>query len=162
MGLATGTPALTFFVLQNSGKGDFLSSDYLPQSSTPVTGNGNVGTASAADFTAIADRQAATITLGASGVLGNKAADAAAIAMGVYPNPANGVATVAYNVGSRSEKVNIVLTDLLGRQVQVLSSGTESAGVKTKTVSTADVSAGTYLVRVQVGDKVATRKVVLL
>ncbi|WP_035568069.1 T9SS type A sorting domain-containing protein [Hymenobacter sp. IS2118] len=161
-GLATGTPMLTFFVLQNSGKGDFLSSDYIPQTSVPVAGNGNVGSAGAADFTKIADRQAATITLGATGVLGTRAADAAAIAMGVYPNPAQGVATVAYNVGSRSENVNIVLTDLVGRQVQVLSNGLESAGVKTKSVSTADVAAGTYMVRVQVGDKVATRKVVLL
>ncbi|OGX88248.1 hypothetical protein BEN47_09170 [Hymenobacter lapidarius] len=161
-GLATGTPALTFFVLQNSGKGDFLSSDYIPQTSVPVAGNGNVGAAAAADFTTIAGRQAATITLGATGVLGTRAADAAAIALGVYPNPANGIATVAYSVGNRFENVNIVLTDLVGRHVQVLSNGMESAGVKTKTVSTADVSAGTYLVRVQVGDKVATRKVVLM
>ena len=161
-GLATGAPALTLFVLQNSGKGDFLSSDYIPQSSTPVAGNGNVGTAGAADFTTIAGRQAATVTLGANGVLGTKAADEAAIAMGVFPNPANEVATVAYNVGNRAEKVNIVLTDLLGRQVRVLQNGLQAAGVQSKTVSTADVSAGTYLVRVQVGEKVATRKVVLM
>jgi len=58
--------------------------------------------------------------------------------------------------------VNIVLTDLLGRQVQVLESGLRSSGAQTTTVSTADVAAGTYLVRVQVGDKVATSKVVLM
>jgi hypothetical protein len=158
LNINTGAPSLSVFVMQVSGSGDNVSTDFIPQSSPAAPNTAS----SSADFTAIPGLQAATVTLGASGVLGNKAADAAAIAVGVYPNPANGVATVAYNVGSRSEKVNIVLTDLLGRQVQVLSSGTESAGVKTKTVSTADVSAGTYLVRVQVGDKVATRKVVLL
>jgi len=163
MGLATGTPALTFFALQNSGSGDFLSSDYLP-SSTPLTGNsGNVGGAATADFTTIAGRQAATVTLGASGVvLGTKAADAAAVGLSVYPNPADGAATVAYTVGSRSEKVSIALTDLLGRQVQLLTNGLQSAGVRTQKFDVAGVKAGTYLLRVQVGEKVATRKVVLL
>lgn len=162
-GLTTGTPAVTIFVLQNSGDGGYPSSDFIPQTSAPLTtNNGNLADG-AFDFTALPGRQAATITLGANGtVLGTKAADEASVAMGVFPNPANGAATVAYNVGSRAENVNIVLTDLLGRPVRVLASGPESAGVQSKKVSTANVAAGTYLVRVQVGEKVATRKVVLL
>ena len=115
------------------------------------------------DFPTLPGRQAATVTLGANGtVLANKAADAAAVAMSVYPNPAAGTATVAYSVAGRAEQVNIVLTDLLGRQVRVLESGLRSAGAQSTKVSTADVAAGTYLVRVQVGDKVATSKVVLM
>lgn len=157
----TGTPAVIMFILQNSGDGGYLSSDFIPQTSAPLTTNsGNL--AGGFDFTTLPDRQAVGVTLGASGVLASKSADAAALALGVYPNPAAGVATVAYNVGSRAENVNVVLTDLLGRQVQVLASGLQAAGVQSATVSTASVAAGTYLVRVQVGDKVATSKVVLL
>ena len=159
---ATGTPALTVFALQNGGDGGFLSSDYIPQTTAP-TGNGNLGDASLVDFATVAGRQAATFTLSATGVvLANKAADAAALAMQVYPNPASGFATVEYNVGSRAENVSVMLTDLLGRNIQALTSGLQSAGKHTTPVSTINVAAGTYLVRVQVGDKVSTRKVVLL
>ncbi|WP_214606949.1 T9SS type A sorting domain-containing protein [Hymenobacter arizonensis] len=162
MGLTTNGPVVNIFVLQNNRGGDYLSSDFIPQTTTPLTTNsGNPANANTVDFATIAGTQSAAITL-ATVAASTRAANEAAIAMGVYPNPANGTATVAYNVGNRSEKVNIVLTDLVGRQVQVLSSGLESAGVKSKTVTTAEVAAGTYLVRVQVGDKVATRKVVLL
>jgi hypothetical protein len=158
----TGTPSVTMFVLQNGGDGGYPSSDFIPQTPSPLTTNsGNLATGSF-DFTTLAGRQAATITLGANGVLGTKAADAAAVALNVYPNPAQGVATVAYNVGSQADNVNIVLTDLLGRPVQTLANGRQAAGLQTKTISTANVAAGTYLVRVQVGDKVSTSKVVLL
>ena len=157
MGLLTGTPRLTILALQNNNDGGFLSTDYIPQG--PNATAANLG--SSPDFGAIPGRQAADIVLGLTGVLGNKAADAS-VAMSVYPNPANGVATVEYNVAERAQAVSITLTDLLGRPVRVLESGLRSAGAKTTTVSTADVAAGSYLVRVQVGENVATRKVVLL
>ena len=149
--------AIGVFVLQNNGGGDFLSTDFIPQSTNPPAGN--LGSAGTVDFATIAGTQRATFNVVA---LGTKAADEASVAMNVYPNPAEGSATVAYNVAGRSEKVSIVLTDLVGRQVQVLENSLQSAGVKTTEVNTATVGAGTYLVRVQVGDKVAVRKVVLL
>jgi hypothetical protein len=158
----TGTPSVTMFVLQNGGDGGYPSSDFIPQTSVPLTTNsGNLASGSF-DFTTLPGRQAATVTLSATGVLGTKAADAAALALNVYPNPAQGMTTVSYNVGSQADNVNIVLTDLLGRPVQTLANGRQAAGLQTKTVSTANVAAGTYLVRVQVGDKVSTSKVVLL
>jgi hypothetical protein len=159
----TGTPLVSLFVLQNSGDGGYASSDFIPQTSAPLTTNsGNLATG-AFDFTTLPGRQAATLTLGATGaVLGTKAADAAAVALSVYPNPASEVATIAYNVAGRAENVNIVLTDLLGREVQTLANGLKSSGAQTQSVSTASVPAGTYLVRVQVGEKVSTSKVVLL
>jgi len=159
MGLTANGTVINIFVLQNNGDGGYLSSDFIPQSTTP---SGNLANANAVDFAAatIGGLQSAPITLAT--VTGTKAADEASVAMAVFPNPANGAATVAYNVAGRAEQVNIVLTDLLGRPVQVLANGLQNAGVQSKTVSTANVAAGTYLVRVQVGDKVATRKVVLL
>ena len=159
LGVTTGA-AIGVFVLQNNAGGDYLSSDFIPQSTNPPTTNGgNLANANLVDFATIAGTQRATFNVVA---LGTKAADEASVAMNVYPNPAEGSATVAYNVAGRSEKVSIVLTDLVGRQVQVLENSLQSAGVKTTEVNTATVGAGTYLVRVQVGDKVAVRKVVLL
>jgi hypothetical protein len=158
----TGTPSATLFVLQNNDTGGYPSSDFIPQTSAPLTTNsGNLASGSF-DFTTLPGRQAATVTLSATGVLGTKAADAAAVALNVYPNPAQGLTTVSYNVGSQADNVNVVLTDLLGRPVQTLANGRQAAGLQTKTISTANVAAGTYLVRVQVGDKVSTSKVVLL
>ena len=155
LGVATGA-AIGLFALQNNGGGDYLSTDFIPQTTAPA---GNLANANMVDFGAIAGVQRATFSIVA---LGTKAADEASVAMNVYPNPAEGSATVSYNVGGRSEKVSIVLTDLVGRQVQVLENSLQSAGVKTTEVNAATVGAGTYLVRVQVGEKVAVRKVVLL
>ena len=162
-GLITGTPAVTVFVLQNGGDGGYPSSDFIPQTSAPLTtNNGNLADG-AFDFTALPGLQAATIQLNTTGtVLGTKAVDEASVAMSVFPNPASSSATVVYNVRNSAEQVNVVLTDLLGRQVRVLTNGLVRAGIQSLPLSTADVAAGTYLVRVQVGDKVATRKVVLL
>ncbi|WP_046245716.1 T9SS type A sorting domain-containing protein [Hymenobacter terrenus] len=174
--LATGTPTLSIFVVQNNPTGGFLSSDYIPQSTGALPASGgfpspNLGgpdnnsgagnTGGAVDFAIVPGRQATTITLGASGILGNKAAEAA-VAMAVYPNPAIDAVTIAYNVANKSDAVNVVLTDLMGRQVRVLENSVKSTGTQLTTVSTAAVAAGTYLVQVQVGENISTRKVVLL
>lgn len=159
MGLpATGAPQLTIFAVQNNQDGGFVSSDFIPQANPPISANnGNAG--ASPDFTAIGGTQAAPFTLA---VLGTKKADEQRIAMNVYPNPSVGEATVSYRVLDRSQKVNVVLTDLMGRTVRSLQAGTKSTGSYSETISTKDVSAGTYLVKVQVGDMTATRKVVLL
>ena len=164
MGILGGTPVLTVFALQNNGDGGFLSSDFIPRNPSPLpasfTNAPNLG--SNPDFALVPGRQAAGIQLTANSVLGTTSAAEAAVALAVYPNPVSGSTTVAYNVGTRAEQVNLVLTDLLGRPVTVLASGLQAAGLQSQVVSTANVAAGTYLLRVQVGDKVATRKVVLL
>lgn len=161
-GLTAANSAATMFVLQNGGDGGYPSSDFIPQTSAPLaTNSGNLASGSF-DFTTLPDRQAATITLGSTGVLGTKNAAADALALQVYPNPATSFATLDYNVGSRADNVDIVLTDLLGRNIQSLVHGLQPAGRQFALVSTANLAAGTYLVRVQVGDKVSTRKVVLL
>ncbi|WP_345052791.1 T9SS type A sorting domain-containing protein [Hymenobacter glaciei] len=152
--------ALRVFALQNNADGGFVSTDFIPQSGSNTT---NLGTNP--DFRTIAGTQAATVNIGAGTgvtVLGTKAADANALALQVYPNPATSIATLDYNVGSRADNVNIMLTDLMGRNIKSLVDGLQPAGKQSTSVSTANVAAGTYLVRVQVGDKISTRKVVLL
>lgn len=160
----TGATALTLFALQNNGGGDYLSSDFIPQTSAPVTtNNGNLTTASAVDFRNIAGLQYATVNLAAAGgtTLGNKAA-AEAVALGVFPNPATDEATVSYKVAAANTPVHISLVDLLGRTVRTVDSGLKGAGDQTATLHTGNLAGGTYLVRVQVGDNVATSKLSLL
>ena len=163
--------AFRIFALYNNGNGGYASGEFIPKATgalpaglpSPNLGGADNGPANDVDFGAIPGVQAGSFILAANGVaLGNKAADEASVALAVYPNPVSGSTTVAYNVGTRAEQVNLVLTDLLGRPLTVLASGLQAAGLQSQVVSTANVAAGTYLLRVQVGDKVATRKVVLL
>lgn len=155
----TGTPQLTIFAVQNNGDGGYVSSDFIPQATPAITSNsGNA--ASSPDFTQIGGTQAAPFSL--SAILGTKKIDEQRIAMDVFPNPSNGVATVSYQVLNKAQNVNIVLTDLAGRTVRTLRNGSVPAGSRQEIVRTQDVTAGTYLVKVQIGDMVATRKVVLL
>jgi hypothetical protein len=163
MGL-TGASALTLFALQNGGDGGYISSDFIPQTSAPLTTNSGNLASGAYDFTALPDRQAATLNLAAAGgtTLGTRAADAAAIALGVYPNPVRGASTVTYQVAERASIVHIVLTDLLGRTVRTVENGLKPVGTQTASVDAGALAAGTYLMRVQVGDKVSTSKVSVL
>lgn len=166
MGLTAAGTVLQIFALQNNGDGGFLSSDYIPQNTGPLPSSfgspPNLGTDP--DFGLVPGRQTAAVRIDASAAvfLATKAADEAAVAMSVYPNPVAGQSSVLYRVTDRPTDVNVALTDLMGRTVRVLANGVQAPGVQTATVSSADVAAGTYLVRVQVGDKLAIRKVVLL
>ena len=155
LGLGTGTPTLNLFALQNNNGGDYASSDYIPNAVAPTATN----LAGNPDFTAIAGTQSATF--GLSTLLGTKPADEAAVALAVFPNPARGKATVAYRVVNTAAAVRIVLTDLLGRQVRVLENGTKAAGSQSASLEAGALGAGTYLVRAQVGDQVAVRKLVV-
>jgi Secretion system C-terminal sorting domain len=155
----TGNPQITIFALQNNGDGGYASSDFIPQATPALTANSGNAAASP-DFTQIGGSQAATFTL--STITGIKKADEQRIAMDVFPNPSAGTTTVAYQVLNRSQEVSIELTDLAGRTVRTLRKGTMPAGAQRETVKTEDIAAGTYLVKVQVGDMLATRKVVLL
>jgi hypothetical protein len=175
LGVAANPSLINIFALMNNGSGGFLSSDFIPQNTAAVTATGyplpNLGgpdnnggtgnTGGPVDFGVVPGTQSAAIQLTATGLLGNKAAEAA-VALNVFPNPANGVATIAYSVASRPEPVRVVLTDLMGRSLRVLENATKATGPQSLSLSTADVAAGTYLVRVQVGETVVTRKVVLL
>lgn len=162
LGLPTGTPALNLFAIQNNGGGDYASGDFLPNA---VVGGANIGAAGASpDFTnatTFPGTQSAAFTL-ASVTLANRAADAAAVALSVYPNPVRGASTVTYQVAERASNVNIVLTDLLGRTVRTVENGLKPVGTQTAAVDAGSLAAGTYLMRVQVGDKVSTSKVAVL
>ena len=83
-----------------------------------------------------------------------------------YPNPFNPVTTLRYNL-PKDQMVNIAIYDMMGRTVRNLINRQETAGYKSIQWDAANdagvsVSAGLYLYRIQAGDFVQTRKMVLL
>jgi len=83
-----------------------------------------------------------------------------------YPNPFNPVTTLRYDLPENS-LVNIIIYDLLGRQVKSLINQTQDAGFKSIIWNATNdygkpVSAGVYLYQIQAGEFVQTKKMVLL
>jgi len=79
-----------------------------------------------------------------------------------YPNPFNPTTTVTYGLPAAAE-VRIIATDLLGRQVATLVAGeTNAAGYHKVQFNAGGLASGTYLIRMEAGDFVATQQVVLL
>ncbi len=83
-----------------------------------------------------------------------------------YPNPFNPVTTLRYDLPEQAN-VNIIIYDMLGRQVKSLINQTQDAGFKSVLWNATNdndkpVSAGVYLYKIQAGDFVQTKKMVLL
>jgi hypothetical protein len=83
-----------------------------------------------------------------------------------YPNPFNPVTLIKYDLPEQSH-VNIVIYDMLGRQVRTLVNITQEAGFKSVLWNATNddgkpVSAGVYLYQIHAGEFVQTRKMVLL
>ncbi|MCB2229820.1 T9SS type A sorting domain-containing protein [bacterium] len=83
-----------------------------------------------------------------------------------YPNPCNPVTTIEYSLPNRSD-VNIEIFDVLGRRVRLLVNDRKSAGAYRVTWDGTDqcgkpVSTGVYLYRIQAGDYVKSRKMLLI
>ncbi|MCC2545306.1 T9SS type A sorting domain-containing protein [Hymenobacter sp. BT175] len=153
LGLPSGASVVRLFGAYVSGSG-YWSTDVIPEIPGRTT-----NLEFDPDFTALGGTQAATLNVV---VLSNSKAADAVVAMSVFPNPASGGATVTYQVANKSQHVEVTLTDLMGRTVRTLQNGTQAAGFQNLKLDGSSVTAGTYLVKVQVGDMVATRKVTLL
>ena len=83
-----------------------------------------------------------------------------------YPNPFNPITTLRYDLPEQAT-VNIIIYDLLGREVRTLVNTTQDAGYKSVNWNATNnygkpVSAGVYLYQIQAGEFVQTRKMVLL
>jgi hypothetical protein len=83
-----------------------------------------------------------------------------------YPNPFNPVTTLRYDLPEPSN-VNIIIYDMLGRQVKTLINQNQDAGHKSiRWNATNDygkpVSAGVYFYRIQAGQFRQIKKMVLL
>ena len=79
-----------------------------------------------------------------------------------YPNPFNPTTTISYALPAPSE-VRISVVEMLGRQVATLVAGDmKSEGYHTVQFNADGLASGTYLIRMEAGDFVATQQVVLL
>jgi hypothetical protein len=78
-----------------------------------------------------------------------------------YPNPVNPSTTITYEL-LKSSMVRLSVYDILGREVSVLVSERREAGVHEVKFDGSGLSSGVYLYRLQAGEFVQTRKLVLL
>ena len=150
LGLPSGASIVRVMAAYVSGDG-FWSSDVIPE----IPGNGNNNLGFRPDFTALGGTQAAAVNVV---VLSSRKADDAVVAMSVFPNPSRDESTISYQVLSGAQPVAVRLTDLLGREVRTLLATMQTAGFHELKVNMNDLAAGIYLVKVQVGDKTATRR----
>ena len=78
-----------------------------------------------------------------------------------YPNPFNPVTTIAYEI-PQGAHVRLVVYDNLGREVRVLAEAQQPAGRYTVSFDASGLGSGVYFYRLQAGDIVQTRKLVVL
>ena len=83
-----------------------------------------------------------------------------------YPNPFNPVTTLRYDLPEQSD-VTITIYNMLGRKVKTLVNPTQDAGFKSVIWDATNyqgnpVSAGVYLYKIQAGEYISTKKMVLL
>ena len=78
-----------------------------------------------------------------------------------FPNPFNPTTNIQYGVPKRSI-VTVKVFNLLGQEVATLFSGIREAGTYTLTLNGSNLSSGVYLYRVQAGNAVETKRMVLL
>jgi aminopeptidase N len=78
-----------------------------------------------------------------------------------YPNPFNPVTTISYKLPVTSA-VRLVVHDMLGRELAVLVKERRDAGGYEVKFDASNLSSGVYLYRLQAGDFVQTRKLLLV
>ena len=78
-----------------------------------------------------------------------------------YPNPFNASTVIRYNLPERSH-VTIEIYDLLGRKVETLVQEERSAGYHQVVWDAEDVPSGVYFYRIQAGNCIMSRRMLLL
>jgi hypothetical protein len=78
-----------------------------------------------------------------------------------YPNPFNPSTTIRFEL-PHSSKVSLKLYNVLGQEVITLVDGEKPAGIYEVQFSANNMSSGMYLYRLQAGEYVAVKKLVLL
>ena len=80
--------------------------------------------------------------------------------LAAYPNPFSGSTTLSYYLNQEGP-VSVEVYNTLGRKVQTLVVGTESAGQHQVKFEAGKLASGTYLLKVKTGESVSTQRVVL-
>jgi hypothetical protein len=77
-----------------------------------------------------------------------------------YPNPFNPSTTIRFGLAQQGF-VTLSIFDLLGREIETLVSGVRSTGEYEVTWTAKDLPSGIYLVRLEAGASVQTKKLIL-
>jgi len=77
------------------------------------------------------------------------------------PNPFNNSVNIEYLLRAGSP-VTVAIYDMLGRKIETIFNGFQSAGEHTQHWNAADRSTGVYFYRIEAGDLIETRKMLLL
>ena len=78
-----------------------------------------------------------------------------------YPNPFNPTTTINYSI-PRNGEVSLKVYNLLGKEVETLYSGFLQAGNYVATFSGSNLTSGVYFYRLQAGNLMETKRLVLL
>jgi hypothetical protein len=78
-----------------------------------------------------------------------------------YPNPFNAQTTIQYSLPKQSD-VTIDIFDILGRKIETIAEGTKPAGEHQVIWNASRQASGVYFYRIKAGDKVETKKMVLM
>ncbi len=78
-----------------------------------------------------------------------------------YPNPFNPSTTIRYGLPNRSH-VTLTVFNTLGQQTAILQNGEQEAGYHEVQFDGKNLSSGVYFYRIQAGDFMATRRLLLL
>lgn len=78
-----------------------------------------------------------------------------------YPNPFNPTTVISYQLPAQSE-VRLDIFDMLGRRVAVLVDEAQPAGTYSAEFDASNLASGVYLYRLQTGEAVQTRQMVLV
>jgi hypothetical protein len=78
-----------------------------------------------------------------------------------YPNPFNPTTTISYQLPVASQ-VSLKVFDVLGREVMTLVNGRQDAGAYNFNFNASDLSSGVYFYRLQSGNFVQTKKMMLV
>lgn len=81
--------------------------------------------------------------------------------LGAYPNPFNPTTTLSFTL-PRAGKTSIVIYDVIGREVRILSDEVFAEGVHHIAFDGSSLPSGIYFARMQSGDFAATQKLLLL
>lgn len=141
---------LDMFVAFTDGDGVFTT-DVIPQVAGRTTAFG-----ADPNFTTVAGNQSLAYVIG-TGVLSNRNPVAAELGFQVYPNPAQTATTVAYKV-SGQQNVSLAVYNSMGQLVRSLANE-QQAGNKQYALS--NLPAGSYLVKLKVGDQATSQKIIV-
>jgi len=100
-------------------------------------------------------------TTSSTGIFENTSVEKTSELGQIYPNPCASSTTVAYQVLVR-EDVNFQILDMTGKVVSVFSAGVKAPGQYNLELSTANLPAGTYYLRLKTDQSVSTKKLVII